>query len=152
VLENENLVGSVTRTDVLRELHQADATDEEIDKKSENNITLPQLQAKLKPQLWQLLNIASQAAEKRGWHLYLVGGAVRDLLLAEGQTGTLMINDIDLVVDGFHQAADVGAGVELAKVLQEVYQNARLEIHGAFQTAALLWHKHPELNSLWVDI
>ena len=152
VLENENLVGIVTRTDVLRELHQSDISDEEIDQKSENNITLPQLQAKLKPQLWQLLNIASQAAEKRGWHLYLVGGAVRDLLLAEGQTGTLMINDIDLVVDGFHQAADVGAGVELAKVLQEVYQNARLEIHGAFQTAALLWHKHPELNSLWVDI
>ncbi|QYX32974.1 CBS domain-containing protein [Sphaerospermopsis torques-reginae] len=152
VLENENLVGIVTRTDVLRELHQADVTDEEIDQKSENNITLPQLQAKLKPELWQLLNIASQAAEKRGWHLYLVGGAVRDLLLAEAQTGTLMINDIDLVVDGFHQAADVGAGVELAKALQSIYQDARLEIHGAFQTAALLWHKHPELDSLWVDI
>ncbi|MBE9055550.1 CBS domain-containing protein [Sphaerospermopsis sp. LEGE 08334] len=152
VLENENLVGIVTRTDVLRELHQADLTDKEIDQKSETNITLPQLQAKLKPELWQLLNIASQAAEKRGWHLYLVGGAVRDLLLAEAQTGTLMINDIDLVVDGFHQAADVGAGVELAKALQEIYQDARLEIHGAFQTAALLWHKHPELDSLWVDI
>ena len=153
VLENQNLIGIVTRTDVLREIHQSDVSNEEIDQKSENKvITLPQLQAKLKPELCQLLNIASQAAEKRGWHLYLVGGAVRDLLLAEGQTGTLMINDIDLVVDGFHQAADVGAGVELAKVLQEVYQNARLEIHGAFQTAALLWHKHPELGSLWVDI
>ncbi|MFM2062981.1 MAG: hypothetical protein RLZZ507_2651 [Cyanobacteriota bacterium] len=152
VLENENLVGIVTRTDVLRELHQAGASDEEIEKKSEININLPQLQAKLKPQLWQLLNIASQEAEKRGWHLYLVGGAVRDLLLANAQTGTLMINDIDLVVDGFHQAADVGAGVELAKALQQIYQNARLEIHGAFQTAALLWHKDAELDSLWVDI
>ncbi|MEA5579104.1 CBS domain-containing protein [Anabaena sp. UHCC 0451] len=152
VLANENLVGIVTRTDVLRELHQADAIDGQIEKHGEIKINLPQLQNKLNPQLWRLLNIASQEAEKRGWHLYLVGGAVRDLLLAEAQTGTLMINDIDLVVDGFHQAADVGAGVELAKALQAIYQNARLEIHGAFQTAALLWHKDPELDSLWVDI
>ncbi|WP_016952586.1 CBS domain-containing protein [Anabaena sp. PCC 7108] len=152
VLENDHLVGIVTRTDVLRELHQADIFDGEIHKDGEININLPQLQNKLNPQLWQLLTTASQEAEKRGWHLYLVGGAVRDLLLAEAETGTLMINDIDLVVDGFHKTASVGAGVELAKALQEIYKNARLEIHGAFQTAALLWHKDPELDSLWVDI
>jgi tRNA nucleotidyltransferase (CCA-adding enzyme) len=63
-----------------------------------------------------------------------------------------MIKDIDLVVDGFHKSADVGAGVELAKALQQLYPTARLEIHGAFQTAALLWHKDPQLDSLWVDI
>ncbi|HLO85877.1 MAG TPA: CBS domain-containing protein [Nostocaceae cyanobacterium] len=157
VLENGQLVGIVTRTDVLRELHQADEKigrwkQGEIEQEIENNIDLPHLQNKLTPQLWQILNIASQEAEKRGWHLYLVGGAVRDLLLSEAQTGTLMIKDIDLVVDGFHKAADVGAGVELAKALQQIYPNARLEIHGAFQTAALLWHKDPELDSLWVDI
>ncbi|AFZ60131.1 CBS domain-containing protein [Anabaena cylindrica FACHB-243] len=152
VLENENLVGIVTRTDVLRELHQVDVVDGEIQKDGEINIKLPQLQNKLNTQLWQLLTTASKEAEKRGWHLYLVGGAVRDLLLAETETGTLMINDIDLVVDGFHKSADVGAGVELAKALQQIYTNARLEIHGAFQTAALLWHKDPELDSLWIDI
>ncbi len=111
-----------------------------------------ELQNRLAPQLWQLLTTASQEAEKRGWHLYLVGGAVRDLLLAEEAAGTLIIKDIDLVVDGFHKAADVGAGVELAKALQQLYPAARLEIHGAFQTAALLWHKDPELDSLWLDI
>jgi tRNA nucleotidyltransferase (CCA-adding enzyme) len=153
VLENEQLVGLVTRTDVLRELHQerdenGEGGDEE---RQKSNINLPQLQNKLAPQLWQLLTIASQEAEKRGWHLYLVGGAVRDLLLAE-TAGSLMIKDIDLVVDGFHKSADVGAGVELAKALQQLYPAARLEIHGAFQTAALLWHKDPELDSLWVDI
>ncbi len=180
VLENEKLMGIVTRTDVLRELHQADGnkgrkaallcetlrerlrssqvgtsssvTGEQGNKRREDSINLPQLQNKLAPQLWQLLTTASQAAEKRGWHLYLVGGAVRDLLLAESAASTLMITDIDLVVDGFHQAADVGAGVELAKALQQIYASARLEIHGAFQTAALLWHKDPELDSLWVDI
>ncbi|MEH2115651.1 CBS domain-containing protein [Nostoc sp.] len=156
VLENEQLVGLVTRTDVLRELHQerdenGEGGEEERQKSNKSNINLPQLQNKLAPQLWQLLTIASQEAEKRGWHLYLVGGAVRDLLLAE-TAGSLMIKDIDLVVDGFHKSADVGAGVELAKALQQLYPAARLEIHGAFQTAALLWHKDPELDSLWVDI
>jgi len=46
-----------------------------------------------------------------------------------------MIQDIDLVVDGFHQSdSDVGAGVELAQALQQS-TSCRLEIHGAFQTA-----------------
>jgi tRNA nucleotidyltransferase (CCA-adding enzyme) len=155
VLENGQLVGIVTRTDVLRELHQErDEDGEEGDRGTggKSNIHLPQLQNKLAPQLWQLLTTASAEAEKRGWHLYLVGGAVRDLLLAQAASGTLMIKDIDLVVDGFHKSADVGAGVELAKALQQLYPTARLEIHGAFQTAALLWHKDPELDSLWVDI
>ncbi|MEH1970729.1 CBS domain-containing protein [Nostoc sp.] len=157
VLEKGQLVGIVTRTDVLRELHQeregekGRGEERERRKGEESNLSLPKLENILAPQLWQLLTTASQEAEKQGWHLYLVGGAVRDLLLAEAAS-TLMIKDIDLVVDGFHKSADVGAGVELAKALQQLYPAARLEIHGAFQTAALLWHKDPELDSLWVDI
>ncbi|MBN3925098.1 CBS domain-containing protein [Nostoc sp. NMS4] len=158
VLENEQLVGIVTRTDVLRELHQNSGDFRVLSSESQSLLApLPltglrmELQNKLAPRLWQLLTTASQEAEKRGWHLYLVGGAVRDLLLAQASS-TLMIKDIDLVVDGFHKSADVGAGVELAKALQKLYPTARLEIHGAFQTAALLWHKDPELDSLWVDI
>ncbi|MBD2775906.1 CBS domain-containing protein [Iningainema tapete] len=156
VIENEQLVGIVTRTDVLRELHQrSDGRDAPAGrlktKTAQGNINIPQLRSRLAPQLWKLLNLASVEAEKRGWHLYLVGGGVRDLLLAQ-TTGNLMIQDIDLVVDGFHSSADVGAGVELAKALQQMYPQARLEIHGAFQTAALLWHNDPELESLWVDI
>jgi tRNA nucleotidyltransferase (CCA-adding enzyme) len=155
VLANGQLVGIVTRSDVLRELHRERESGEQIATSSTatpHHLDLRQLQDKLAPQLWQLLLQASQAAETRGWHLYLVGGAVRDLLLAAAGTGNLLIKDIDLVVDGFHQAADVGAGVELAKALQEIYPAARLDIHGAFQTAALLWHQDPVFDSLWVDI
>ena len=154
VLDDGRLVGIVTRTDILRELHQLTIQNRE--SKTENyiqNLGLnTELENRLTPQLWELLTTASQEAEKRGWHLYLVGGAVRDLLLSETENHTLMINDIDLVVDGFHKTANVGAGVELAKALQQIYPNARLEIHGAFQTAALLWHKDPVLDSLWLDI
>jgi tRNA nucleotidyltransferase (CCA-adding enzyme) len=152
VIENGHLAGIVTRTDILRELHKQSAN---ITTPPEKNTDIPsivELKSRLAPQQWQLLTQASQEAEKRGWHLYLVGGAVRDMLLAKDATGDLLIKDIDLVVDGFHKSAEVGAGVELALSLQQMYPSARLDIHGAFQTAALLWHHDPELNSLWVDI
>lgn len=169
VLAAGQLVGIVTRTDILREMHQEQNRGKNQEAKSDNERSLVNpalitlLSDRLAPPLQQLLNRASIEAEKRGWHLYLVGGAVRDLLLAQaggaGGAGEknspqqkLLIQDIDLVVDGFHRATDVGAGVELAKALQQTYSEARLEIHGSFQTAALLWHNDPNLDSLWVDI
>jgi tRNA nucleotidyltransferase (CCA-adding enzyme) len=181
VLSEGSLQGIVTRTDVLRQLHQDSAIG------SQSNFTsgspsycpLPRevaslLANRLAPQLGTLLNRAAQLAEERGWHLYLVGGAVRDILWAiyhqegssgfklvekqekqkepEGDRPPLLLTDIDLVVDGFDSRADDAAGVELAEQLQKLYPTARLDIHGQFQTAALLWHKDPELDSLWVDI
>ena len=172
VLENNQLVGIVTRTDVLRQLHQDKNRGREQEGERERNGNLSYCplpishlrdrgsvaeQNRISPPLWQLLSSAANAAEKRGWHLYLVGGAVRDLLLADNAEGEnidspIALQDIDLVVDGFNRSADAGAGVKLARELQKIYPNSRLEIHGAFQTAALLWHKDPELDNLWVDI
>ncbi len=177
VLDDGKLIGIVTRTDVLRSdrHHHVKPSKEtkhpapdsnpllggargglegyattQTDRKILPPHDLQQLQAQLVPQQWELLMRAAQFAQQWGWNLYLVGGAVRDLLLAE--TGNLLIKDIDLVVDGFHQAADVGAGVKLATALQAIYPAARLDIHGAFQTAALLWHDDLEFDSLGIDI
>lgn len=167
VLDAGRLVGIVTRTDVLRQLHREGGAQRQLEMQTAltkpTPVSLPPftlltlLRQCLKPELWNLLLAAAQEAEQRGWQLYLVGGAVRDLLLAisavESATGAdLLIDDIDLVVDGFDQAADGGAGVELARSLQQLYPQSRLEIHGKFQTAALLWHHDPDLDSLWMDI
>lgn len=187
VLENGSLVGIVTRTDVLRQLHQERTSRGRLDGKRQQTdggepissslsqssrplrdyCILPEvmqelLHDRLTSSLWELLLTIAELAEARGWQLYLVGGAVRDLLLADttkvDATGTakthspLLINDIDLVVDGFHRAADQNAGVELAKALRSIYPKARLQIHGRFQTAALTWHNDATLDSLWVDI
>jgi len=181
VLEHGRLLGIVTRTDLLRELYQSTLNNSSslppnlqrgprqfpplrepphgagsrVPPLSPSSPppSLQLLQTVLAPPFWELLTQAAKQAEQRGWHLYLVGGAVRDLLLAQANpNATLKIADIDLVVDGFHRSADVGAGVELARALQPLYPNARLESHGAFQTAALLWHEDEALGSLWVDI
>lgn len=156
VLDNHQLLGIVTRTDVLRQLHQERGTETK-DQDHQSLISaclLPNFKRRLRPELWNLLAYAAKEAQKRGWHLYLVGGAVRDILLENPQQtdSEIFLQDIDLVVDGFHRAAEVGAGVELAKALQTDYPTARLEVHGEFQTAALLWHNDPELDSLWIDI
>ncbi|AIE74431.1 MULTISPECIES: A-adding tRNA nucleotidyltransferase [unclassified Synechocystis] len=164
VMDGDTLVGIVTRTDVLRQLLQdkqeqsgrfGDRQTGAGQNFSQGNL-LQLLKTHLPSATWQLLTTAAQQAQARGWHLYLVGGAVRDLWLRHSQ-GTekhqnITFQDIDLVVDGFHATADVGAGVELAQSLQGQYPGARLSIHGEFQTAALLWHKDPQLDSLWVDI
>ncbi len=157
VLEGDSLVGIVTRTDVLRQFHL-----QKMGRDSENEIHrfkscyLPEtmnkiLKESLNPALQEILRQAAIAAENRGWQLYLVGGGVRDLLLANLPKDRVW-QDVDLVVDGYHQGAESAAGVELAKVLCQCYPRARLQIHGQFQTAALLWHKDPNLGNLWVDI
>jgi tRNA nucleotidyltransferase (CCA-adding enzyme) len=143
VVDGDKLVGIITRSDILRSSRQ------------KNNLqtpTLAELQSRLAPELWKLLTQAAEAAEKRGWHLYLVGGAVRDMLLAREASGILAIKDLDLVVDGFQTTADVGAGVELAKAIQEIYPDVHLDIHGTFQTAALSWQQNSEFGKLLVDI
>jgi tRNA nucleotidyltransferase (CCA-adding enzyme) len=159
VLENDQLVGIVTRTDVLRELHQQKTREKISGEESESSkelafCPLPEvverlLRSRVSPELWQLLIDAANIARDRGGQLYIVGGAVRDLLLAP--QNKLALTDIDLVVDGDCRSGDCAA-VDVARALQNLYPDARLDVHGQFQTAALLWHKDSAFGSLWVDI
>src|SRR4028119_2296882 len=155
VLENRQLVGIVTRTDVLRELHQQQKARDRGSNAELSYCPIPEsveqlLRSRISAELWQLLSIAANIAAERGWQLYIVGGAVRDLLLTTDHT--LALTDIDLVVDGKCGSDDSSAGVELASSLQKLYPDSRLDVHGQFQTAALLWHKDSAFGSLWVDI
>jgi len=112
---------------------------------------LPGWRARLPAALRQLLDDAARAAGERGWCLYAVGGAVRDWLLAPPQA-PLGGQELDLVADGCDRAAEAGAGLAIARALHAQYPEARLQLHEAFQTAALHWHAHPVLGSLELDV
>ncbi len=105
------------------------------------------------PEIWPALRLIAKAAEQRGWSLYIVGGAVRDLLL-DLLGDTWPLTDIDLVVEGLQsegqsgaQSEDAvaatkaaeGAGVVLAEAIQSEYADAQVQVHGQFQTAVLSW-------------
>lgn len=148
VLAQEQLVGIVTRTDVLRQLHQLKQPQPKTDWEVVRTSIRERLQAALSEPLWQILITAAAQAEQFGWQLYLVGGAVRDLLLAQGQPTA----EFDLVVDGVNDPPPEGAGVKLARSLQGDYPEAQLQVHGKFQTAALQWSQGSSLGVFSVDI
>ncbi|MGB3787440.1 MAG: hypothetical protein WA949_05470 [Phormidesmis sp.] len=108
--------------------------------------TLYQQIAERTPKIWPVLMLIAKAAEQRGWSLYIVGGAVRDLLLdLLGDSQSL--TDIDLVVEepsagavkDAAQGTEKGAGVVLAEAIRAEYAEIETQVHGQFQTAVLTW-------------
>lgn len=158
VLNQDALVGIVTRTDVLRQMYPSQPADGNLlaplktDVYERLQISLQAYPTALESgELWTLLTQIAEAAQQRGWHLYIVGGAVRDLLLASADT-TVLLKDIDLVVDSFQSPVMEGAGVVLAQQLQQQYPDADLQVHGEFQTAALIWRAKADQGPLMIDI
>ncbi len=102
---------------------------------------LYQQMAERTPEIWPMLMLIAKAAEQRGWSLYIVGGAVRDLLL--NMLGNVRsLTDIDLVVESATKSVEEGnkgAGVALAEVIRAEYTEIDMQVHGQFQTAVLTW-------------
>ncbi len=179
VLDQGRLVGIVTRTDLLRQLHQAhqdhnsvEGPRPEVTVKSSRDLEdapatsiyrpsslsrppsaqtlFQQLEARLS-EIWPALMLIADIADQKGWAIYLVGGGVRDLLLdlvPDSARESHPLTDIDLVVDG----AGEGAGVALAEAIQQRYSQVELQVHGKFQTAALIWHSVGSDDPLLLDI
>ncbi|WP_299407185.1 CBS domain-containing protein [Acaryochloris sp. IP29b_bin.148] len=148
VVDQGQLVGIVTRTDILRQLHQLKQVGSPTHRRVVRTSIQDQLRSQLSPLLHTLLTTAAAAAADQGWQLYLVGGAVRDLLLA-GSDQPYRVREFDLVVDG---VATTAAGVALAQTLQQAYPETQLQVYGQFQTAALIWPAGSELAGFSVDI
>jgi tRNA nucleotidyltransferase (CCA-adding enzyme) len=149
VMQADRLVGIVSRTDVLRHLNLQNAKNGRKPTSALNpyrNVDL--LAQKLPARVWSILLQAGEYAEALGLKLYLVGGAVRDVLL-DYPTENI---DLDVVVELGQQEAvettidEKSKAVHLAEQLRQNYPETRLEIYGRYQTATLLWPDHLMLD------
>lgn len=113
VIENGNIVGIVTRTDLLK-LYA------EPSRAAHNGDIAARLAQALPGDLLQLLQAAAAAARDMGYSLYIVGGFVRDLLIGQANL------DLDLVVEG--------DAMKLAHKLAATY-GGRVHTHARFGTA-----------------
>lgn len=124
VLEEEAIVGIVTRTDVLRNLEGVPkincAVNSSLPRHGED--LTPLFKERLSRQLQSLLLLVGQKADRENVRVYVVGGFVRDLLLG------LPTQDLDLVVEG--------EAIAFAGRLNELLAG-RLKVHDQFGTAQL---------------
>jgi tRNA nucleotidyltransferase (CCA-adding enzyme) len=125
VLRGQEMVGVITRTDLIHLLVQEPARIPESffsNKHQERNIQ-HMLRERLPKNILDLLRLAGDTGREMGMQVYAVGGFVRDLLLG------IPNDDIDLVVEG--------DGTAFAHTLGERLQ-ARVRPHLKFRTAVLI--------------
>jgi len=95
VMDGARLVGVITRGDLLRHLQLDRSTDDDSEPRYPRPKNFSRLMEERFPGwILQLLRRAGSLAEEMGFKVYLVGGAVRDLLLRIANL------DLDLVVEG----------------------------------------------------
>ncbi|MCC2639697.1 MAG: uncharacterized protein K0S45_110 [Nitrospira sp.] len=134
VLSVSKAVGVITRTDLLRALHDdvlAAAHGkpkslmglESMDEGRRRDVG-GMLRDRLPPTLLHLLRTAGESAERGGYSAYVVGGFVRDLLLGIDNL------DVDLVVEG--------DGIAFARALAKDTES-RVKTHERFGTAVILF-------------
>ncbi|MBF0607947.1 MAG: CBS domain-containing protein [Magnetococcales bacterium] len=137
VVAGHEIVGAITRTDLLRTLYEDYIRKE----RYPGTITEPKhaisrnvaavLRERLPGFANNLLLIAGEIADRLNVKAYLVGGCVRDLLMAQRNL------DLDIVIEGDGLAF---AG-ELAR-----YLHAKFKTHNRFQTAKISAIKHPDFE------
>ncbi|MCD6460754.1 CBS domain-containing protein, partial [bacterium] len=127
VMENENLIGIITRTDLLRALHDNylnwDITEKQ------HTVFHPPLKSisdryikKIPRQVLSIILTIGKLADKHNCAVYLVGGFVRDIFLEINNF------DIDIVVEN--------KGIEFAKIIAGYYKCNTVS-HKKFGTAVI---------------
>lgn len=122
VVDKGKIVGIVTRTDVLRQVHGSLFPDEGAGACRRSNIG-GRMKKMLPKRLMELIRDIAAEADTAGMNIFLVGGFVRDLLLGQKNF------DLDMVVEG--NAIDFGRKV--ADML-----GAALVVHKKFGTCTVV--------------
>lgn len=131
ILQDEQVVGVITRTDLIRTLHddvlvaaRARAKGEEPPFHPSRRNVRNLMRERLPGRVYELLRQAGELGDELNVPIYAVGGFVRDLLLGIENL------DVDLVAEG--------DGVAFARALAGP-RNARVKAHERFGTAILIF-------------
>jgi tRNA nucleotidyltransferase (CCA-adding enzyme) len=123
---NGRLAGAITRTDLLRSLHEERlaevAGSEAVMLRSARNVQR-MIEERVPPDVRAALRLVGEIADEAGFPVYLVGGIVRDLFLR------VMNLDIDIVVEG--------DGIVFADILVK-RAGGRMKAHQKFGTAVVV--------------
>jgi tRNA nucleotidyltransferase (CCA-adding enzyme) len=131
VVENRKIIGAITRTDLLRTLYEEFLRRRKIGETvSRERLTIGRnlsswLKEKFPGEIVTLLKLSGEVAEALGFHAYLVGGSVRDLLRGEENL------DLDIVIEG--------DGILFARTIGERL-HAKVRTHQKFGTAQIFLH------------
>lgn len=121
VMEDRRVIGVITRTDLMRAMHEKMETAAARDLPQKKTVQVL-LEERLPRDLHALLKQAGELAASMGYHIFLVGGIVRDMVMHIDNL------DIDLVVEG--------DGITFARELARLC-GARLASHEKYKTAVL---------------
>ncbi|MEA3488923.1 MAG: CBS domain-containing protein [Candidatus Omnitrophota bacterium] len=143
VIKDNNLVGIVTRNDVLKKIHGAFFPEKPGEEIAVSNMS-EEMSKVLPGKLMKLIRLIGAEGDSRGMNVFLVGGFVRDLLLGKENY------DLDMVVEG--------NAIKFGRVLAEKIGGS-LVVHRKFGTSTLVkeWPKwlgpslHPD-NKFKIDI
>ncbi len=128
VVEEGNLVGIVSRSDVLRLVHGG-SVPMETQLVRERSVAMRQdildLIERLPEEIRKILEAVRDTAQEEGCSVYLVGGFVRDLLLF------VPTQDLDFVVEG--------SGGQFATALMKRMPEGKLTQHIQFGTAQIIF-------------
>jgi tRNA nucleotidyltransferase (CCA-adding enzyme) len=131
VVKNNQILGVITRTDLLNTLvqrpenHQPgalDQTDHQLNVRSRNIVNL--MRERLSNRLLDILKDIGQTADELDYGAYVVGGFVRDLFLNRTN------EDIDIVIEG--------DGIKFAKRYAKLV-DGRVHAHTKFGTAVVIF-------------
>ncbi|OGP54067.1 MAG: polya polymerase [Deltaproteobacteria bacterium RBG_13_52_11] len=124
VVEEGRLIGGITRTDLLRALHDVLTPSPLGSRTTRKKAVTKLMDERLSPPIVSLLRELGQVGEELGHQVYAVGGFVRDLILRRENY------DIDVVVEG--------DGVHFAQVFG-ARSRCRVKVHKKMKTATLFF-------------
>ena len=127
VMEEGQLIGVVTRTDILNLVFEEQKPESrpkgDSGRSARRKNILPKMTERLPEEILVLLEAIGAAGDRLGVETYVVGGFVRDLLLGREN------DDIDIVVEG--------DGIAFAEAFSTGVPDARFHPHEKFGTAVI---------------